>query len=103
MIIPKSIKIGGLRWRIEDNQDIVNEQNCHGTTHASTQKIFLDPRATDPLKTQTFLHEILHAVCWETGLWEQLRNGKVLTEEELVAAMTPMLYQVLKDNHLDFS
>lgn len=46
-------------------------------------------------KEQTFVHELLHACFNEAGFNEQ--------DEDMINRVGVMLYQVLKDNYLDFN
>ncbi len=84
MKIPKQVKIGGFIWEIIENADVSREGDNFASTHYRGQKIFIDPREPQQNKDKAFIHEILHAVIWQTGLNERLKRvEKDLTEEEL--------------------
>lgn len=102
MKIPKKLKIIGFEWRIvsgKDGDDVTYEGNCFGTTHTSTQKIFIDNEATQQNKEKSFVHEILHALWWQMGISKRKDIEKNL-EEEIVHPLAQGLYQVLKENNL---
>lgn len=102
MKVPKKIKIGGFQWRVIESKDISIEGNCFGSTHTDTQKIFLEPGIPEQKRSQTLLHEIMHAIFWTSGL-EKIHTGSHrLTEEELVNSLSMGLFQVIRDNKLDF-
>lgn len=98
MKIPKKLKINGFDWEVIESQDTANEGNCFGSTHFSTQKIFLEPSATRQKKEQAFIHEILHAIWWQQCVGNAT-DDKTL-EEKVISAMSFGLYQVLKDNNM---
>lgn len=100
MIIPEKLKIGGFIWTIEESEDVSREGNAYGSTHHSTQKIYIDPKATPQKKEHTVLHEIMHALWWQSGLGERYKGDKNHTEEEVIQALAHGMYQVLKDNNL---
>jgi hypothetical protein len=100
MKIPKQVKIGGFLWTIEENDKVSIEGNVFGSTHCVKQRIFLDPNETQQKKEQCLLHEIMHAIFWQTGLNERIKKPEHLTEEELIQALSFGVYQVLKDNNL---
>ena len=99
MNLPNSLKINGFDWKIEESGPVSLAAECFGTTHYGTQTIYLDPTMTDQKKKQCLLHGILHAVWWMQGLGARPKDQK-LTEEEVIAALSFGLYQVLNDNGL---
>lgn len=98
MKIPKSVNIIGFDWAIKLDRDVAYEGNIHGSTHPMSQKIYLDPDNTLQKQEQTFLHEVMHAIWWQTGLNKRHTDHKI--EEEIISALSSGLYQVLKDNRL---
>lgn len=101
MKIPKTIKVGGFDWKVSFNDEVTAEGNCFGSTHHRTQKIYLENKETcsQDKVDQTLLHEILHAVWWQQGLTESEARQY---EEFIVSSLSMGLYQVLKDNKLQF-
>ena len=106
MKIPKKIKILGYYWEVisdEKGKSVIYDGNCFGSTHLGMQKIFIEhlERTTQQLREQSFLHEILHAIWWQTGLGKRKDVDNKL-EEEIIHPLAQGLYQVLKDNKLKF-
>jgi hypothetical protein len=99
-MIPKKIKIGGLIWSVEENKNVCNENDCFGSAHYRNQKIFIEPTETQLKKEHTLLHEIMHAIWWQCGLNERMKEIKGITEEEIITALSFGLYQVIKDNKI---
>lgn len=96
--LPETVKIGGFVWKVKLSHEVTTEGNCFGCLHYTTQTIYIDPRAPSQKQQQCLLHEILHALWWQTGL--RVRVGIKEHEEEVVQALSNLLYQVLKDNGL---
>lgn len=99
MKIPKKLKIGGFIWSVEESEKVSNEGEVFGSTHFKKQRIFIDPSETQQKKEHTLIHEILHAIWWQTGLNNRYKDKKEM-EEEIIQAVAHGLYQVLKDNSL---
>lgn len=99
MKIPNKIKIGGFIWSIEQSEKVANEGNAFGSTHMRKQRIFIEPSENQQKKEHTLIHEIMHAIWWQSGLIERFKETKN-AEEEVIQAMAHGMYQVLKDNNL---
>jgi|ERR1035437_1797103 hypothetical protein len=99
MKIPNKLKIGGFEWEIKENKEVAFEGNCFGSTHLPSQRIYIDPDSTMQKKEQTLIHEILHALWWQTGLTERYKKTPEI-QEEIIQALGHGMYQVLKDNDL---
>lgn len=94
MRIPTSVRIGGVEYAIEIQDNVRIENNlCYGKICYEESVIVLSN--TDGLgkmhREMTLLHEILHGIFWHF-------NIDVKNEEELIRKITPGLYQVLSDN-----
>ena len=98
MKIPKTIKVGGFIWTIQEDEKIATEGSVYGSTHHGKQQIFIDPDISQQKKEQTLLHEIMHTVFWQSGLNFRYRENKDF-EEDVVTSLSMGLYQVLKDNN----
>lgn len=100
MQIPKKIKLGAFDIPVilESNLEIDGEE-CVGLWNSRELTITLDPSMNPQHMASTFLHEIIHAVFWNTGITFALPEGY---EETLTAALCCGLYQVIKDNKLKF-
>jgi hypothetical protein len=96
MTLPKTLKINGFDWKVEESKSVAMEGNAFGSTHFREQVIYLDPSITDQKKKQCLLHEIMHAVSWQSGLDKRINDDKL--EEEIVTSLSFGLYQVLSDN-----
>ena len=99
MKIPKTLKIGGFIWTVEESEKIANEGNVFGSTHSRKQRIFLEPNESRQKKEHTLIHEIMHALWWQAGLNSRYKKDENKFEEEIVDALSNGLYQVLKDNN----
>lgn len=88
MKIPKSLKIGGMEYKVE-----LTEKDNMGDNLADTDfnksVIRIDKSADKQQQSVAFIHEILHAC-----------NNQLKEEEVEFLAMT--IYQVLHDNKLKF-
>lgn len=99
MTIPEKVKILGFEWTIKTDKHVANEGQCYGSTHHSSQTIFLEPDLSQQHREQVFLHEMLHAIFWQMGLGKEDKIPPGL-EEKIVSALSSGLYVVLKDNDL---
>lgn len=102
MQIPPVIRILGFDWDIKEDKHVAHEGGIFGSTHTFSQTIFLDPAAPQQKKEQTLLHEMMHAIWWQTGLNKRYTKEKEIIEEEIIGALAQGLYQILKDNDLKF-
>lgn len=101
MKIPESVMINGFVWEVRFDRSVANEGNCFGSCHHSTQSIYLDPSTTRQKQEETFLHEVLHAVAWHSGLERRMINAKQNDLlEEIVTSLAGGLFQTLSDNGL---
>lgn len=100
MNIPKKIKIGGMTWDVEYSQPIADEGRCYASTHFNQQKFYIEPSTTRQNQESSLVHEILHAIIWQSGLRERYSDVKEWNEEEIVKSLEGYLYQVLKENKL---
>lgn len=83
MKIPKSLKIGGLTYKIEE-VDEVDDGDSAGKIVGTKQLIQIGHATNDYMKL-TLVHEILHAI-----------NAEV--KESEIEFLAQALYQVIKDN-----
>lgn len=98
MKIPKTLKIGGKKIKVRVIKKIKGNENENviGLWDVETYKITLQKNDTTPIGKveECFLHEIIEAI---NGLYElKLPHYKITLLSEL-------LYQILKDNKLDFN
>ena len=101
MIIPKSITVNGFVWQVQFDGPLTDESNVYGSAHYKSQTIYIDPKVPRQKQEQTFLHELLHAVSWQSGLSKRMQQAKQTElEEEIITALSFGLYQALNDNGL---
>lgn len=68
--LPKEVKIGSIEWTIEISE--IGDSTARGEfghTNIVNQKIRIKPGLTDKMLANTWLHEVLHAIHWDQGLW----------------------------------
>lgn len=102
MNLPKTdfhVKVAGLTYEVVYSDDVSTEGNCFGSTHNNTQKIFLQRNSIKQQKLdQTFIHELLHAASFISGLCYRYEKDPKPTEEDVVRELSTVLHQVLMDN-----
>jgi hypothetical protein len=102
MNIPKKIKIGPFWYSVELSQDITRASgDAFGSIHHASNKIFIDPNACEQQKEETFIHEVLHACVFITGLSHRFNaktKDETPTEEQTVTELSTVLYGVFLDN-----
>jgi predicted SprT family Zn-dependent metalloprotease len=90
MKLPNRIKVTGVHYDIEQIED---DEKC-GSCSFDSLVIRLDPRLKQEKLHQIFVHELLHAVFYESGYEDH--------EEEMVNRLAKVLYQVLRENDISF-
>jgi uncharacterized protein YaaW (UPF0174 family) len=83
MKIPKTLKIGGVVYKIE----LVRMDNLCGEYDATTGTIRINPDMPQDLQEETLIHEALHGI-----------NNEL--DEREIEFLSQALYQMLKDNNL---
>lgn len=96
MKIPKTIKIGGFIWQIKQDEAIANDGDTFGSCQYRKQILNITPNETQQKREQCLIHEILHAIIWQTGHKFEKYND----EDALVQALSMGIHQILKDNKL---
>lgn len=89
------LKIGGFEWTVEENEEVAGTNDVFGLNFPKEQIIYLKPNLTKQLRSETLIHEVLHAIFWQTGLDTEFDDEQ---EEKIVSALAHGLYQVLRDN-----
>lgn len=77
MILPKTIKIGGFQWEIKEDQGVAHEGSVFGSTHHHSQTLFIEPNLNGQKQEQTVLHEVMHAIWWQSGLDRMFGDAKI--------------------------
>lgn len=93
-MLPKTIKIGGLIYKVEHKEDLQGKNGEWGHIAYKEVAIRLDNNMTDQLTDQTFIHEMTHGILVEAGYNDH--------EEQMADRIGKVLYQVLKDNDFSF-
>ena len=101
MNIPKSIKIMGQDVEVVIDKELAFETINRGETNYRRNQIKIQPKTdTWPMPEQqlenTLVHEIIH---WIMHL---LSEDNKIHNEQFVERFSNVLYQVLKDNDLNF-
>ena len=91
MKLPKEIKVGGIKYKVElvDYIDVAGERNFQGMCHFDQAKIEILSSLSDQRKEQTLIHELTHAIFYEAGYDEQ--------DEDMINRVGIVLHQVMKE------
>ena len=100
MKVKSSIKMSGINISVKLLKKIAleDDEEAMGHAHEAMASIKLATHfegnpIPECVRAATFFHEILHQACWIAG---------VGLEEEEVTALSNVLFQTLRDNHLHF-
>ena len=96
MKIPEQLKIGGHWYEIKFNENRENETgNEHpASSYSRVNKIWIDKNQTISRQESCLLHEIIEMLNYEFQLG---------LEHKVISQLDSGLYQVLKDNKLNFT
>lgn len=101
MRLPRTIRVGALRYRVISNRDAMNavcrEQSSDllGSTDAVKLIITLEPTQAPDQLADTLLHEVLHTLTDVSGLQSEWGAEK---DESVVRRLTPHLLALLRQN-----
>lgn len=101
MTTPTSVRVGPYRYTVKVDADRIKElekesdTDLYGITTHGLLEIVLQPAVADMVLRETLLHEVLHAVLFNTGLADRMTDK---AEEHLVRALSPALFSLLRDN-----
>jgi len=96
MEVPNEVNIMGIKYQISYLEAPVdNGEAVWGYTEYEQAKIVLRSGMNAEKTMQTFLHELMHAMIHEMG------DDARCNDESLVSPLSNVLFQVLKENHLD--
>ncbi|MFL1672165.1 ImmA/IrrE family metallo-endopeptidase [Paenibacillus dendritiformis] len=84
------IKVAGTNYEIVREKLLAAGSGVYGEANFVTQQIRIDSDLTPERASQTLIHELLHAVFYESGYKDH--------DEEMVVRLSNVLYQVLADN-----
>lgn len=94
MRIPKKVKIGPHIYIVKLEKDLSGNHGLMGQSRHTSSEIVIDPNLSGSQLEDTLLHEILHAIQFQTRF---ISDGEK-DEELAVSRLTPLLLQVIKDN-----
>jgi hypothetical protein len=98
---PASVRVGPYRYKVvvsaERIKELEKESNSelYGITTHGHLEIALQPDVADLILRETLLHEVLHAVLYNTGLSDRMSDK---AEEHLIRGLSPALFALLRDN-----
>ena len=94
MIIPEEVKVGNFVYAVEVTDEVITLDNmvCSGLCDSHTQTITLDNKLTQQNKERVFLHELIHAICFD----KELHFGE--DTENVVDSLAKGLHGIIIDN-----
>lgn len=95
-MIPNKIDVAGVTYSVEEKEVVIigDSTGYAGLCNYKDAKIEVLQDMSPERKEETFVHELFHAILFESGFDEH--------DEDLVERASRVLYQVLKDNKLYF-
>ncbi len=94
---PETLKVGPFTVTLEENADTLDQLGGDAAWHGAGLRILYDTRQAPGFLRDSVLHETLHALYQQTGLYKATDAEKD-AEEQFVASMTPRLLALLRDN-----
>jgi len=91
---PKKLKIGYRDYTLRFSK--AKKQAALGQTWVDDAKIVIDGRQEPKALANTVLHEALHGIYYESGLYRLIDNDE--KEEHIVTFMTDGLTRFIQDN-----
>lgn len=88
------IKVAGIDYLIQEVDEIDDDPGTMGSCLYQKSTIKIKSNMSEHKKEQTLVHETLHACFNEAGFIDQ--------DEDIINRVGIILYQVLKDNELNF-
>ena len=86
MKIPTSFHLAGVTWTVERNPHLINMGECHSQRGIIYLKP--DPNYSQPVKEQSYCHELVHAILFTMG-----DNGP--HDEKFVDGFAALLHQYM--------
>lgn len=99
--LPVSALVGSFVYRIvldEERMRVLEKEansDLFGITSHGDLEIALHPGCAEMIIRETLLHEVLHAVFYNTGLTERLSEKM---EEQVIRALSPALFDLMRRN-----
>lgn len=94
MIIPFNVKVGNFIYEVDETDEVITLDNmvCQGLCDSGNQQIKIDNKLTQQSKERVFLHELVHAICFD----KELDFGD--ETENVVDALAKGIHGVIIDN-----
>jgi hypothetical protein len=98
---PVSVLVGPFSYRVVFSADRIKElekesnTELYGITSHGDLEIALQPDCAEMVIRETLLHEVLHALFYNTGLTERLSEKM---EEQVIRSLSPALFDLLRRN-----
>lgn len=91
------VNVGGVKYSIYLKKNLIepdSHQPVWGYTDYARSAIYIDNKLNKQHIKQTLIHELVHAMLWETGAVDSYND------EKIVNPLGNMLYAVLQLNNL---
>jgi Zn-dependent peptidase ImmA (M78 family) len=102
MRIPDTLKIGGHIVKIDKTDDMPTMSGNMGQSWNAYNSIKINTHFPESQQAITLVHEILHHLMSNLGYIYKKEDATVIHSEQTVEALAQGLFQVLRDNNLDF-
>lgn len=96
MLSLKTVKIGGLNYKVTFTDNVEKGERLFGNISYPELEIRIDNTYPEKIQQLAFLHEIVH------GILNHIGKHDLQNDDEFVEVFSNVLYQVLKDNDLNF-
>lgn len=95
-MLPNIVIVAGIPYEVREKEYVEFNDNANALGVCTYDRGLIDVKSTmsDERKEEVFVHELFHAILYEAGFDEH--------DEDLVNRASKVLYQVLKDNKLQF-
>ena len=102
MKIPSKIQIGPHEYTIEFTKpkDTERQRGNWGKTFLEEKRILIDSELPQSQIEETLIHEMLHICFFQAGLSYDVDDKVILTEEQIIARLTPFIYMAFNHNNL---
>lgn len=86
VLIPSEFQLGGFTWKVVRRKRLLGK---YGDCNLATRTIRILDTIDQPLKEQTFLHELMHAIAFAMGINQEAHN------EQEIDAFAMYLHQYM--------
>lgn len=93
----QTLFIMGIPWKVSEVDVVSKGESLAGQIDYSNQEIRIDKDLPIGLKTQTLMHEMMHAICWQLGLYDISDN------ESAIQGIASALFSVCFENNVIFN